>query len=114
MQCLLDGKSIIMEGMHLDPGLYLYEFARYSQAHLSERLSRRKSLRSTELRSSAPEEQHAAHTASPPQDAAARSRDRSEDTFRQEQNLCSISVSLWLTKMCTCLQHAPFKMAGSR
>ena len=85
MQCLLDGKSIIMEGMHLDPGLYLYEFARYSQAHLSERLSRRKSLRSPDLKSSTPEEQHAAHRASPPQDAAALSRDRSEDTFRQEQ-----------------------------
>lgn len=42
VQCLTDGKSIIMEGMHLDPGLYLYEFARYSQAHL--KLSRRKSL----------------------------------------------------------------------
>ena len=31
VQCLTDGKSIIMEGMHLDPGLYLYEFARYSR-----------------------------------------------------------------------------------
>lgn len=26
-----DGKSIVMEGMHLDPGLYLYEFGRHSQ-----------------------------------------------------------------------------------
>lgn len=26
-----------MEGLHLDPGLYLYEFGRYGQAHLLER-----------------------------------------------------------------------------
>ena len=87
MQCLLDGKSIIMEGMHLDPGLYLYEFARYSQAHLSERLSRRRSLRSPNLKSSTPEEQQAAPRASPSQDAAAplSGSDRSEDTSRQVQ-----------------------------
>lgn len=35
-QCIRDGKSIIMEGLHLDPGLYLYEFGRYGQAHLLE------------------------------------------------------------------------------
>lgn len=34
LQCISDGKSIIMEGMHLDPSLYLYEFARSGQAHL--------------------------------------------------------------------------------
>lgn len=34
MQCIADGKSIIMEGMHLDPSLYMYEFARFGQAHL--------------------------------------------------------------------------------
>lgn len=28
-----DGKSIVMEGLHLDPGLYLYEFGRHSPAH---------------------------------------------------------------------------------
>lgn len=28
-----DGKSIVMEGVHLDPGLYLYEFGRHSPAH---------------------------------------------------------------------------------
>ncbi|EIE20940.1 hypothetical protein COCSUDRAFT_54287 [Coccomyxa subellipsoidea C-169] len=33
-KCISDGKSIIMEGMHLDPSLYLYEFARFGQAHL--------------------------------------------------------------------------------
>ncbi|KAK9909774.1 hypothetical protein WJX75_007283 [Coccomyxa subellipsoidea] len=33
-KCISDGKSIIMEGMHLDPSLYLYEFARSGQAHL--------------------------------------------------------------------------------
>ncbi|BDA48634.1 probable 2-phosphoglycerate kinase at N-terminal half [Coccomyxa sp. Obi] len=33
-KCIGDGKSIIMEGMHLDPSLYLYEFARFGQAHL--------------------------------------------------------------------------------
>ena len=96
-----------MEGMHLDPGLYLYEFARYSQAHLSERLSRRKSLRSPELQTSAPEDQHAAHRASPPQDAATPSsvRDCSEDAFRQELKpsfrLCHDG------SVCRCLQYAP-------
>jgi hypothetical protein len=34
MQCIADGKSIIIEGMHLDPGLYLYEFGHHGQAHL--------------------------------------------------------------------------------
>ena len=105
-----------MEGMHLDPGLYLYEFARYSQAHLSERLSRRKSLKGPKLKSSTPEEQHAAQRASPPKDAATPPsvRDCSEDTFRQEQKPNLIFVSWWLTKVCTCLQYAPFMMAGSR
>ena len=32
-QCMSDGKSIVMEGVHLDPGLYLYEFGRHSPAH---------------------------------------------------------------------------------
>ena len=54
-QCLTDGKSIIMEGMHLDPGLYLYEFARYSQAHLTAKLSERKSLRSHEPKAASSE-----------------------------------------------------------
>ncbi|KAK9831529.1 hypothetical protein WJX81_006265 [Elliptochloris bilobata] len=36
-KCIRDGKSIIMEGLHLDPGLYLHEFGRYGQAHLLER-----------------------------------------------------------------------------
>ena len=40
-----------MEGMHLDPGLYLYEFARYSQAHLNPKLSRQRSLRGQEAKS---------------------------------------------------------------
>ncbi|KAK9837746.1 hypothetical protein WJX74_004123 [Apatococcus lobatus] len=29
-----DGKPIIIEGLHLDPGLYLYEFGKYGVAHL--------------------------------------------------------------------------------
>ena len=28
MQCTKDGKSFIMEGLHLEPGMYLYEFGR--------------------------------------------------------------------------------------
>lgn len=72
MQCIVDGKSVIMEGMHLDPGLYLYEFARYSQAHLSERLSRRRSLKMTDWRAaSAPQEESAAAQELPSQAAAA-------------------------------------------
>ena len=98
MQCLLDGKSIIIEGMHLDPGLYLYEFAHYSQAHLSERLSRRRSIRGPALKSSISEEQHAAPRASPTQDAAAppSGTDRSEDTSRQELKPDLRLVSWWL------------------
>lgn len=30
-----DGKSIIIEGFHLDPGLYLYEFGKYGVGHLT-------------------------------------------------------------------------------
>jgi hypothetical protein len=37
MQCIVDGKSIIIEGMHLDPGLYLYEFGHHGQAHLRDK-----------------------------------------------------------------------------
>ena len=59
-QCIVDGKSIIIEGMHLDPGLYLYEFARYSQAHLTEKLSRRRSLKYPELKHLSPLEQDTA------------------------------------------------------
>ena len=29
LQCIRDGKSIIIEGSHLDPGLFLDEFGRY-------------------------------------------------------------------------------------
>jgi hypothetical protein len=29
LQCIRDGKSIIVEGLHLDPGLYLSEFQQY-------------------------------------------------------------------------------------
>ena len=34
MQSIRDGKPIIIEGLHLDPGLYLYEFGKYGVAHL--------------------------------------------------------------------------------
>ena len=121
MQCLLDGKSIIMEGMHLDPGLYLYEFARYSQAHLSERLSKRRSLRSPDLKSSVSEEQHAALRDSPSEDAAAAlsGRDCSGDPFRQEQKPVPRSTSLRLAKvwcmsckMLMCPMRCLFKKAA--
>ena len=34
LQTIRDGKSVIIEGMHIDPGLYLYEFGRYGLHHL--------------------------------------------------------------------------------
>ena len=34
MQAVKDGKSVIIEGMHNDPGLYLYEFAHCGLQHL--------------------------------------------------------------------------------
>lgn len=34
VQTIRDGKSIIIEGLHLDPGLYLYEFGKYGIRHL--------------------------------------------------------------------------------
>ena len=34
MQAVRDGKSVIIEGMHNDPGLYLYEFAHCGLQHL--------------------------------------------------------------------------------
>lgn len=37
MQTIRDGKSIIIEGLHLDPGLYLYEFGKYGIRHLHSR-----------------------------------------------------------------------------
>lgn len=37
MQTIRDGKSIIIEGLHLDPGLYLYEFGKYGIGHLHTR-----------------------------------------------------------------------------
>ena len=37
MQTIRDGKSIIIEGLHLDPGLYLYEFGKYGISHLHTR-----------------------------------------------------------------------------
>lgn len=71
MQCIVDGKSIIMEGMHLDPGLYLYEFARYSQAHLSEKLSQRMPLKARDLQLAQPSNEHdPSAQASPPQATA--------------------------------------------
>ena len=71
MQCIVDGKSIIMEGMHLDPGLYLYEFARYSQAHLSEKLSQRRPLKARDLQLAQPSYEHdPSAQASPPQATA--------------------------------------------
>lgn len=36
-QTIRDGKSIIIEGLHLDPGLYLYEFGKYGIRHLHTR-----------------------------------------------------------------------------
>lgn len=33
-----DGKSMIVEGSHLDPGLFLYEFGRYGVHHMQQRL----------------------------------------------------------------------------
>jgi len=33
LQTIRDGKSVIIEGMHIDPGLYLYEFGRYGLHH---------------------------------------------------------------------------------
>lgn len=35
LQTVKDGKSIIIEGFHLDPGLYLYEFGKYGVGHLT-------------------------------------------------------------------------------
>ena len=37
VQTIRDGKSIIIEGLHLDPGLYLYEFGKYGIGHLHTR-----------------------------------------------------------------------------
>lgn len=37
VKTIRDGKSIIIEGLHLDPGLYLYEFGRYGIRHLHTR-----------------------------------------------------------------------------
>lgn len=37
LQTIRDGKSIIIEGLHLDPGLYLYEFGKYGIRHLHSR-----------------------------------------------------------------------------
>ena len=37
LQTIRDGKSIIIEGMHLDPGLYLDEFGKYGIRHLHSR-----------------------------------------------------------------------------
>ena len=37
VQTIRDGKSIIIEGLHLDPGLYLYEFGKYGIRHLHTR-----------------------------------------------------------------------------
>ncbi len=37
VQTIRDGKSIIIEGLHLDPGLYLYEFGKYGIRHLHSR-----------------------------------------------------------------------------
>ena len=37
MQTIRDGKSIIIEGLHLDPGLYLEEFGKYGIRHLHTR-----------------------------------------------------------------------------
>ena len=79
MQCIVDGKSIIMEGMHLDPGLYLYEFARYSQAHLSEKLSQRRSLKARDLQLAQPSNEHdLSAQASPPQAPAQENRAEEE------------------------------------
>ena len=82
MQCLTDGKSIIMEGMHLDPGLYLYEFARYSQAHLTEKLRRRKSLRSPEPKPVSPEQDVAARSMPSQTAPAGLANVQSEDDLR--------------------------------
>ena len=35
LQTVKDGKSILIEGFHLDPGLYLYEFGKYGVGHLT-------------------------------------------------------------------------------
>ena len=82
VQCLTDGKSIIMEGMHLDPGLYLYEFARYSQAHLTERMRGRKSLRNQEPGSVSPEQGVAARCMPSGTAAAEAAIVRSKDDLR--------------------------------
>lgn len=37
VQTIRDGKSIIIEGLHLDPGLYLHEFGKYGISHLHTR-----------------------------------------------------------------------------
>lgn len=37
MQTVRDGKSIIIEGLHLDPGLYLHEFGKDGIRHLHSR-----------------------------------------------------------------------------
>lgn len=38
LKCMRDGKSMIVEGSHLDPGLFLYEFGRYGVHHMQQRL----------------------------------------------------------------------------
>ncbi|KAL3130851.1 hypothetical protein ABBQ38_000183 [Trebouxia sp. C0009 RCD-2024] len=37
VKTIRDGKSIIIEGLHLDPGLYLHEFGKYGISHLHTR-----------------------------------------------------------------------------
>ncbi|KAK9815940.1 hypothetical protein WJX72_012313 [[Myrmecia] bisecta] len=39
IKAIRDGKSIIIEGLHLDPGLYLYEFGRYGLMHLMDKIA---------------------------------------------------------------------------
>jgi len=35
-QCVRDGKSFVIEGLHLDPGLYLHEFGRHGLSRLGD------------------------------------------------------------------------------
>lgn len=99
VQCLTDGKSIIMEGMHLDPGLYLYEFARYSQAHLTAKLSERKSLRSHEPGPASSEHGMAARS-NPSRAAGVEAGDvRSQDDLRYAVHLI-VSAPMFAATCC--------------
>ena len=60
-QTIRDGKPIIIEGTHIDPGLYLYEFGHHGICHLQERGQRM----SSGAAAAAPVQPYVLATASP-------------------------------------------------